>query len=168
MAKDIKPDVDQLAAAYEVGYGKPPAHTQFKKGQSGNPRGRPKGSLNIATTLKRELASRVTVTENGRQKTLTKGEATIKQLVNRSAQGDIAYMRLLLPAMQAADAALAADERKAAVDLTDPALLSSLVAKFNHGNHVVLKASSSVNDTGEEATGESPGVPGTDEGGGHD
>jgi hypothetical protein len=41
------------------GYGKPPLHTRFKPGQSGNPRGRPKGSLNFTTDLKTVLLAPV-------------------------------------------------------------------------------------------------------------
>src|SRR5215469_15592455 len=51
---------------YEVGYGKPPRHTRFKKGQSGNPRGRPCGSKNLKTLLSEALSEPVIITENGR------------------------------------------------------------------------------------------------------
>ena len=159
MADDKKPTPDLSEPAYEVGYGKPPAHTQFKKGQSGNPRGRPKGTLNVATVLKRELNAKVTVTENGRQKVVTKGEAALKQLVNRSAQGEIAFMRLLLPAMNAAEAALSAEQGKASVDLTDPSLLSSLVSKFNQGGEIVLKAPTANSNAGNASIDESPSTP---------
>ena len=50
---------------YEVGYGKPPQHTQFKKGHSGNIKGRPRGSRNASTLLDEALRERVMVTENG-------------------------------------------------------------------------------------------------------
>jgi hypothetical protein len=50
---------------YEVGYGKPPRHTRFAKGQSGNPRGRPRGAKNFNTLLEEALDEPVTVTENG-------------------------------------------------------------------------------------------------------
>ena len=50
---------------YAVGKGRPPQHTRFRKGQSGNPTGRRKGSLNMATLLERALNERVAVTENG-------------------------------------------------------------------------------------------------------
>ena len=50
---------------YEVGYSKPPRHTRFVKGQSGNPRGRPPGAKNFATLLSEALNETVIVTENG-------------------------------------------------------------------------------------------------------
>lgn len=75
-------------ANYDVGYGKPPAHTRFQKGQSGNPQGRPKGKLNLVTVLNRALHEKVTVVEHGKRRSITKLEAAFKQLVNKAVQGD--------------------------------------------------------------------------------
>jgi hypothetical protein len=81
---------------YDVGYARPPEHSQFKKGQSGNPKGRPKGVLNLATLYNRALGEKVTITENGRRKTITKLEIALKQLINKAAQGDPRAMHLTL------------------------------------------------------------------------
>jgi Family of unknown function (DUF5681) len=78
-----------------VGYGKPPAHRRFQKGQSGNPAGRPKGSANLSTQLMRALSERVAVTSNGRRKTISKLEAIATQLSNKAASGDLTAIRLL-------------------------------------------------------------------------
>ncbi len=72
----------------KVGYRKPPRHGQFKKGRSGNPRGRPKGSRNLATMLADIIAEPVAITENGQRRSISKLEAAAKQLVNRAATGD--------------------------------------------------------------------------------
>ena len=74
---------------YEVGYGKPPKRTQFQKGWSGNPNGRPKGALNFTTVFLRTLREKVSTTENGKKKIITKLEASLKQLVNKAASGDL-------------------------------------------------------------------------------
>ena len=81
---------------YEVGYGKPPRETRFAKGQSGNPRGRPSGAKNFKTLLSDALNEPVIVTENGGRRKVTKRQAIITQLVNRSATADFRAIKLLL------------------------------------------------------------------------
>jgi len=72
-----------------VGYGKPPAATRFKPGKSGNPKGRPKGSLNLATDLSAELGEQITVREGGRQHRISKQRALVKSLMAKALQGDV-------------------------------------------------------------------------------
>jgi hypothetical protein len=83
--------IQQIARSVEIfGFnGNPPESTRFKKGQSGNPKGRRKGSHNVATVLALTLREKVVVNENGARKTVTKLEAAIKQLVNKAASGDL-------------------------------------------------------------------------------
>ena len=81
---------------YEVGYKKPPQRSRFKKGESGNPNGRPRGSKNLATLLEKELRQRVVVNENGRRRSITKQEAMIKHLVNKALSGDRRLLQLML------------------------------------------------------------------------
>ena len=81
---------------HEVGYGKPPRHSQFVKGQSGNPRGRPPGAKNLKTLLNKALNELVIVTENGGRRKVSKREAIVTQLVNRSAKADYKAIQILL------------------------------------------------------------------------
>ena len=80
---------------YEVGYGKPPKNSQFSKGQSGNPKGRPKGALSLASVLEAALSERVDIRENGKSRTLSKLDVVIKQAVNKAASGDLAAIRFV-------------------------------------------------------------------------
>ncbi|MEM7670428.1 MAG: DUF5681 domain-containing protein, partial [Pseudomonadota bacterium] len=73
----------------KVGYARPPKHTQFKAGKSGNPKGRPKGSKGMKTILRKELGERVEITENGRKKRVTKQEMLIKRLTAEALKGDM-------------------------------------------------------------------------------
>ena len=81
---------------YAVGYGKPPRHTRFTRGQSGNPRGRAPGAKNMKTLLSEALNECVIVTENGGRRKISKREAIVTQLVNRSAKADYKAIQILL------------------------------------------------------------------------
>lgn len=81
---------------YEVGYGRPPKATQFQPGQSGNRKGRPKGSRNISIMLNEELAANVTVTLDGRRVKRTKGQIMVRQVVDKAAKGDLNAAKLIL------------------------------------------------------------------------
>jgi hypothetical protein len=74
---------------YKTGYGKPPKSGQFKRGKSGNPKGRPKGSLKLATVLAAELNEQITVREDGKPRRVSKQRALIKSLMAKALQGDV-------------------------------------------------------------------------------
>lgn len=74
---------------YEIGYGRPPKHKQFKKGQSGNPKGRKKGARGLKTDLRAELNERIEITENGKTVKLTKQQLMVKQLAAKAIKGDV-------------------------------------------------------------------------------
>lgn len=71
-----------------VGYGKPPLHGRFRKGQSGNPSGRPKRARNLATDLAAELSERTSVPEGNRNRRVSKQRAILKTLTARAIKGD--------------------------------------------------------------------------------
>src|SRR4051794_40964259 len=84
---------------HERGYGKPPLHSQFKKGRSGNPNGRPKGVASIKAVLTAELNEPTTVTENGKACTVTKLVAIMKSLT-AAAMTDPRAVKTLLALMR--------------------------------------------------------------------
>ena len=94
------PDNKTANANYEVGYGKPPQSTRFKPGQSGNPKGKPKGAKNLAIIVNNAIKEKVVVNENGKRKTISKLEVAVRQLVNKAAIGDQKAMMQLLPLVQ--------------------------------------------------------------------
>jgi hypothetical protein len=73
---------------YEIGYRRPPVSGQFKKGASGNSKGRPKGSKNFINLLEQELAQKIIVTENGKKKSITRLQAMVKRIVAGALQGE--------------------------------------------------------------------------------
>jgi Family of unknown function (DUF5681) len=89
---------------YEVGYGKPPKNTQFQKGASGNPKGRPKKARDFDHELIREANSLITITDNGQRRRISKLQGIAKQVTNRamtgSNQATETFFKLYLPAVE--------------------------------------------------------------------
>ena len=117
--------------AKQVGYGNPPESTRFKKGQSGNPKGRRKGSHNVATVLAATLREKVIVNENGTRKTVTKLEAAVKQLVNKAASGDLrALQQFIVLAREAEAAANLSSTEKSAIGELDQKVMQGILKRF--------------------------------------
>ena len=116
---------------YEVGYGKPPRETRFQKGQSGNPRGRPCGAKNLKTRVREALKEPVLVTENGRRRKVTKGEAIITQLVNRAANADLRAIKILLDLLRDIEAETEPAAETSAFSEADEKVLEQLRARFS-------------------------------------
>lgn len=80
----------------KVGYKNPPKHSQFKKGQSGNPKGRPKNGRGLKTDLKAELIGKMKIRVNGEDISGTKQQLMLRTLTVRAASGDISATRILI------------------------------------------------------------------------
>ena len=91
-----------------VGRGHPPKHTQFPKGKSGNPKGRPKGSKNLSTLLREAADDQVFATIDGEKRKISKLQATTMQLATKAASGDPAAMKQFLDWMDEIESRAAA------------------------------------------------------------
>jgi Family of unknown function (DUF5681) len=80
------------STAQKVGRGNPPKHTQFRKGTTGNPKGRPRGSKNLSTYIMEAARYPVTATVNGRARKISNLQATTMQLATKAAGGNQAAM----------------------------------------------------------------------------
>ena len=84
---------------YVVGYRKPPKHTRFQPGRSGNPQGRPKDTKNLKTDLMEELGEKILIREGDQSHKVSKQRAVVKTLVARTLKGDARAATLLTSMM---------------------------------------------------------------------
>jgi hypothetical protein len=90
------PAADRASDDDAVGYKKPPRHTRFQPGQSGNPKGRPKGAKNLRTELAEELQECITLREGGERRSVSKQRALLKRLMEKALQGDVRAASLII------------------------------------------------------------------------
>jgi Family of unknown function (DUF5681) len=75
--------------AYEIGFGKPPKSRRYKKGQSGNPSGRPKGAKSLKAIVRKVVLTLVPAVIGSKRLKITTYEAALRQLANKAASGDL-------------------------------------------------------------------------------
>ncbi len=111
---------------YEVGYGKPPRASRFQTGVSGNPKGRPRGSKNLATVVLKESRKKITINGPRGRREVTKLEATVMQLANKSAQGDLRAAREFIPLIGRSEESAAVGTAPLTFNELDQKLLAGL------------------------------------------
>lgn len=116
---------------YKVGFCKPPVHTRFKPGQSGNPKGRPKGTMDTHRLIDMILSQRIAATIDGVPIRISKRQAMLIRLANNATSGDINSLRLLMPHLFQIDAKKEARARAKAENMSrsDREILDEYLAK---------------------------------------
>lgn len=99
----------QREADYDVGYGKPPKHSQFKKGRSGNPKGRAKGSKNLNTLVRELLDERIPINTPTGRRHMARVEVLLRKLIEVAAKGNTKAMEQVLRQYALAQTAVAAE-----------------------------------------------------------
>lgn len=85
---------------FEVGYKKPPLHSRFTPGKSGNPNGRPKKTkTTFSESIEKELSTLITVNEGGKRRRITKLQAIVKQQTSKALGGDLKAIALVMNAV---------------------------------------------------------------------
>ncbi len=111
----------------KVGYGRPPKHSRFTKGRSGNPKGRPKGSPNVKTAIRRAVARLVSV-KIGKKTVI---DAMAHRLVQQALDGNLKAMRELVEYGGLKDEFATATQRASIVGMEDFDLLRRALARHD-------------------------------------
>ena len=119
-------------AAYEVGYGRPPACAQFKKGVSGNPRGRPRGSKSLKTLIRNALEATVEVKDGlGRRRTLPVVVALLQKQIELGLKGsDRSTLAIIKLAEQFGAMKEVEGDDESALSPAENALLEDLLSRL--------------------------------------
>lgn len=114
---------------YQIGWGKPPRQSQFKPGQSGNPKGRPKGSKALKTLFNSAMDEKIEVTKGGRKRKLSRREVLVEQEVLKALRGDKTAVRHCLELLIRFDPEAAEQILNDELSADDAAILERALAR---------------------------------------
>jgi hypothetical protein len=115
----------------KVGYGRPPKHSRFAKGRSGNPKGRPKGSPNVKTAIRKAMDRRVAVKIGKKTVKMNPVDAMAHRLVQQALDGNLKAMRELVEYGGLKDEFATATQRASIVGMEDFDLLRRALARHD-------------------------------------
>lgn len=113
-----------------IGYRRPPRDHCWKKAQSGNPKGRPKGHRNLAAALSHVLHETVQVEVDGEDREMTRLEAVTRRLVDRAVEGDPRLMRELIAEIHKNETKAERDASSAPMAEADREVLAALYVRL--------------------------------------
>jgi hypothetical protein len=144
---------------YEIGYGKPPAGRRFQKGQSGNPRGPRRKDL--SALLVAALNEPIYTTIDGHRRKITKREAIIKQMVDKSAEADLRATKMLFDMLKEVEerAGTASPPEPAQLTAPDREVVELFVARLRRqiAAEMAEAAETGAAKAGADRTAEQPG-----------
>jgi hypothetical protein len=111
------------------GYKHPPPRSRFKAGQSGNPKGRPKGGRNLKTDLTTLLKKRVAIREDGELRQVSRQEAMLLSLFEKAVRGDIKASSQMFAMLMKMDARDPAPREPMAVTDNDHAIVEDFLRR---------------------------------------
>lgn len=141
--------VDKDAAG--VGYRRPPRHTQFQPGRSGNPSGRPKTKPSLRTDLANELNETTRVQDGGRERVLSKQRALVKALIDAAIAGDVRAATAVISLTAKVVGDVPADAQEAETETLAPSD-DAVIEKFLQRE--LLQRSSKGESADDQTTGE--------------
>jgi Family of unknown function (DUF5681) len=115
-------------------YQRPPRKGRFKPGESGNRRGRPKGSKNLRTYVIEHLSKKIPIIENGKTRKVSRAEAIAIQLVNQAAKGEPKGLAAVISLTREFDAAVSELRPNVLARAVDAAVLEDIVARIRAGD----------------------------------
>jgi hypothetical protein len=116
---------------FQVGYKRPPRHSRFAPGRSGNPRGRQKGVRDLATDVKRTLEAPVKLNEQGKARRVSTQAAALMRLREMALNGDARSLdRLLQVAQRFNNIAASESHGHETVAAEDQAILEAYAAEI--------------------------------------
>src|SRR5438876_324596 len=122
------PNLQSEPPGFEVGYGRPPLHSRFKPGKSGNPKGRTKQSRNMRTIVRQVLNEDMQIREGGRLRRMPAMEALIRTTLTRSFKGDPKALVSLIVLLK--QSGYGPDRAEPAADLLSGSDYEAIVADY--------------------------------------